>query len=104
MAHTPVRHAWQTIVEQLLAQSFQQIPGPNALGHQALVGSVRRSNGLPVLRDEAVEQIDGLNAVNFPDEPVLPFLNLEQAHCKIEAFSSIFNTTYYKYFQHVHSN
>lgn len=51
-------------------------PGPNALGHTALVGSVRRSNDLPVLRDELVNQVDGLNAVDLPDDPVLPFINL----------------------------
>jgi hypothetical protein len=50
-------------------------PGPNALGHTALVGSLRRENDLPVLRDEVVEQVDGLDAVNLPSEPVLPILN-----------------------------
>jgi len=50
-------------------------PGPNALGHTSLVGSVRRANDLPVLRDEVVEQVDDLDAVNLPDEPVLPILN-----------------------------
>lgn len=52
-------------------------PGPNALGHTAVLGSVRRSNDLPVLRDELTTQLDGLNAVDLPDDPVLPILNLE---------------------------
>lgn len=52
-------------------------PGPNALGHTALVGSVRRSNDLPVIRDELVEQVDSLDAVDLPDDPVLPALSLD---------------------------
>jgi len=50
-------------------------PGPNALGHTPLVGTLRRENGMPVLRDEATEAVDGLDAVDVPDEPVLPILN-----------------------------
>lgn len=52
-------------------------PGPNALGHTALLGSVRRSNDIPVVRDEVVKQIDSLSAVDVPDKPVLPVLSLE---------------------------
>jgi len=62
---------------ELLGVEVPDNPGPNALGHQALVGSVRRGNDLPVLRDEFVDQLDGLNAVNLPDDPVLPFINLK---------------------------
>lgn len=50
-------------------------PGPNALGHESVVGQVRRQNGYPVIRDELVEQVDGLQAVNLPDDPVLPVLS-----------------------------
>jgi len=56
---------------------FPSTPGPNALGHTAVLGSVRRSNDLPVLRDELVRQVDDLDAVDLPDDPVLPILNLE---------------------------
>jgi len=56
---------------------FPSNPGPNALGHTAVVGSLRRSNDLPVLRDELTKQLDGLEAVNLPDEPVLPILSLD---------------------------
>jgi hypothetical protein len=52
-------------------------PGPNALGHDSVVGEWRRNNGYPVLRDELVEQVDGLDAVDLPDDPVLPILNLD---------------------------
>lgn len=50
-------------------------PGPNALGHTPLLGSARRSNGLPVLRDEIADAADGLDAIDLPDKPVLPILN-----------------------------
>lgn len=50
-------------------------PGPAALGHTPLIGSVRRSKGLPVVRDEVVDAIDSTNVVDVPDEPVLPVLN-----------------------------
>jgi hypothetical protein len=49
-------------------------PGPNALGHTPLLGSARRSSGLPVIRDEVAEAADGLDAVDLPDKPVLPIL------------------------------
>lgn len=62
---------------EVLGVELPNNPGPNALGHEALVGSVRRGKDLPVLRDELVEQIDGLNAVDVPDDPVLPILNLD---------------------------
>lgn len=52
-------------------------PGPNALGHTPLIGSVRRSNDIPVIRDRAAEEVDELDAVDLPDEPVLPFLSTE---------------------------
>jgi hypothetical protein len=52
-------------------------PGPNALGHTPLIGSVRRSNDIPVIRDRAAEEIDELDAVDLPDKPVLPFLSTE---------------------------
>lgn len=50
-------------------------PGPAALGHQPLIGSARRSNDMPVIRDRAVEEIDELKAVDVPDKPVFPILN-----------------------------
>jgi|APHM01.1.fsa_nt_gi hypothetical protein len=52
-------------------------PGPNALGHTPVIGSVRRSNDLPVIRDRAAEEVDELDAVDLPDEPLLPILNTE---------------------------
>lgn len=52
-------------------------PGPNILGHTPLVGSVRRSNGIPVARDRAAEELDELEAVDIPDEPMLPILSTE---------------------------
>jgi hypothetical protein len=60
-----------------LAAELPSNPGPNALGHTAVIGSARRANDIPVLRDELAEQIDSLDAVNLPDDPVLPILNLE---------------------------
>lgn len=53
-------------------------PGPAALGHTPLVGSVRRSNGMRVVRDEVVQSIDDLDAVDVPDKPVLPILNTDR--------------------------
>jgi hypothetical protein len=50
-------------------------PGPNALGHTPLIGSARRSNDLPVLRDEVSDAVDGLDAVDLPDKPILPILS-----------------------------
>lgn len=50
-------------------------PGPAALGHEPLIGSVRRSNGIPVIRDRVVEEVDELDGVDVPDKPVLPFLS-----------------------------
>lgn len=55
-----------------------QYPGPNALGHTPLIGSVRRSNDLPVIRDKVADAVDGSNAVDLPDKPVLPALNLDR--------------------------
>lgn len=52
-------------------------PGPNALGHTPLIGSVRRSNDIPVIRDRAAEEVDELDAIDLPDEPILPVLNTE---------------------------
>lgn len=53
-------------------------PGPNALGHKPLIGSVRRSNGIPVVRDRAAEEIDELDAVDLPDKPVFPALSTDR--------------------------
>lgn len=50
-------------------------PGPNILGHQPLIGSVRRSQDIPVIRDRAAEEVDELDGVDLPDDPVLPFLS-----------------------------
>lgn len=50
-------------------------PGPNALGHTPLLGSARRSNDMPVIRDEVAGAVDGLDAVDLPDKPVLPILS-----------------------------
>jgi len=50
-------------------------PGPAALGHEPLIGSVRRGKGMPVIRDEVADKIDSTNAVDLPDKPVLPVLN-----------------------------
>jgi len=63
--------------KELLGIDTPSTPGPAALGHEPLVGFVRRDKDAPVLRDELVEQIDGLQAVDLPDDPVLPVLNLE---------------------------
>jgi len=52
-------------------------PGPAALGHQPLIGSVRRKQGLPVIREKVAEKVDGTDAVDLPDDPVLPFLSTE---------------------------
>jgi len=51
-------------------------PGPNVLGHTPLIGSVRRSNDLPVIRDEVADAIDD-NVTDLPDEPLIPALNLD---------------------------
>ena len=51
-------------------------PGPNLLGHTPLIGSVRRSNDLPVIRDEVADAIDE-NVADLPDEPLIPALNLD---------------------------
>jgi hypothetical protein len=50
-------------------------PGPAALGHEPLIGSVRRKKNMPVLREEVVDRIDATGPVDVPDEPVLPALN-----------------------------
>jgi len=50
-------------------------PGPAALGHEPLIGSVRRSKGMPVIREEVVDKVDGIDAIDIPDKPVLPKLN-----------------------------
>lgn len=55
-------------------QELPRNPGPAALGHQPLLGSVRRSQGMPVLREQAVERLDDTDAVDIPDSPVLPIL------------------------------
>lgn len=49
-------------------------PGPNVLGHTPLLGSVRRSNDLPVIRDEVADAIDE-NVTDLPDEPKIEALN-----------------------------
>lgn len=55
-----------------------EYPGPAALGHEPLIGSVRRSNDMPVIREEVVDRVDDMEAFNLPDEPVLPVLNLNR--------------------------
>jgi hypothetical protein len=50
-------------------------PGPAALGHEPLIGSVRRENDMPVLREEVVDAVDSSGPVDIPDDPVLPALN-----------------------------
>jgi hypothetical protein len=50
-------------------------PGPAALGHEPLVGTLRRSNGMPVIREELAQRVDSTDAVDLPDDPVLPVLN-----------------------------
>jgi hypothetical protein len=49
-------------------------PGPNVLGHTPLLGSVRRSNDLPVIRDEVADAIDE-NVTDLPDKPKIEALN-----------------------------
>lgn len=49
-------------------------PGPAALGHTPLIGSVRRSQGMPVLREEVTRKVDETDAVDIPDSPVLESL------------------------------
>lgn len=56
---------------------YKEAFGPNALGHTPLIGEIRRQNELPVLRDEASEQLNDLDAVNLPENPILPILNLD---------------------------
>lgn len=53
-------------------------PGPNFLGHEPLIGSARRSNDIPVLRDRLAEEVDGLEAVDLPDKPVFPALSTDR--------------------------
>lgn len=50
-------------------------PGPAALGHEPLIGSVRRGKGMPVIRDEVADKVDSTDVVDLPDKPVLPVLN-----------------------------
>jgi hypothetical protein len=50
-------------------------PGPAALGHTPLIGSLRRGNDIPVVRERVVEEVDELENVDLPDEPVLGFLD-----------------------------
>jgi hypothetical protein len=57
---------------------FPKNPGPNALGHEPLIGSVRRSNDLPVIRDKVADAVDGTDAVDLPDKPVIPALSLDR--------------------------
>jgi len=51
-----------------------EYPGPNVLGHTPLIGSVRRANDLPVIRDELADAVDE-NITDLPDEPKIPALN-----------------------------
>lgn len=53
-------------------------PGPNVLGHEPLIGSARRSNDIPVIRDRLAEEVDELDAVDLPDKPMLPILNTDR--------------------------
>ena len=53
-------------------------PGPAALGHEPLIGSVRRAKGMPVIREEVVDRVDDTDAINLPDDPVLPVLSLDR--------------------------
>ena len=50
-------------------------PGPAALGHEPLIGSVRRKQDIPVLREEVAQRIDDSGPVDLPDKPVIPALN-----------------------------
>jgi hypothetical protein len=51
-----------------------EYPGPNVLGHTPLIGTARRNNDLPVIRDELADAVDE-NVTDLPDEPVIPALN-----------------------------
>lgn len=49
-------------------------PGPSAVGHTPLIGTVRRNNGVPVVRERVVEELDELDAINVRSSPLLPVL------------------------------
>jgi hypothetical protein len=57
--------------------SLPKNPGPAALGHEPLIGQIRKENDLPVVRERVVEAIDSTEAVDVPDDPVFPILNTE---------------------------
>ena len=49
-------------------------PGPAALGHEPLVGALRRSERVSVVREEMAKPVDDTDAVDLPDKPVFPVL------------------------------
>lgn len=53
-------------------------PGPAALGHEPLVGTLRRSKGVPVVREEVAKRVDDTDAVDLPDKPVFPVLSTDR--------------------------
>lgn len=50
-------------------------PGPAVTGNTPLIGSARRSNGLPVIRDEFKDEMDDIEVNNPADEIDLGILD-----------------------------